>query len=77
RRGGHICVHEPHAKALTRRLVDERNVLADYREPDVIRLGFAPVYSRFADAFEAIVRLRRVVTDRLYERHGVTRSRVT
>jgi kynureninase len=55
RRGGHICVHEPGARELTRRLFDECNVLADYRDPDVIRLGCSPLTTRFADVARATI----------------------
>lgn len=55
RRGGHLCVHEPDAKVLTRRLVDERDVLADFREPDVVRLGCSPLTTRFRDVARATV----------------------
>ena len=55
RRGGHICVHEPDAKALTQRLVDERNVLADFREPDIVRLGCSPLTTRFTDVARATI----------------------
>ena len=55
RRGGHICVHEPNARELTPRLFTERNVLADYRDPDVIRLGCSPLTTRFADVARATV----------------------
>lgn len=55
RRGGHICVHDPHAELLTRRLFDERAVLADFREPDVVRLGCSPLTTRFGDIARATV----------------------
>jgi kynureninase len=61
RRGGHLCVHEPDARHLTQRLVVERGVLADFREPDVVRLGCSPLTTRFSDvlrATEAIAALR-------------------
>ena len=53
RRGGHLCVNHPDAKRLTPRLADERNVLADFREPDVIRLGCSPLTTRFSDVARA------------------------
>jgi kynureninase len=62
RRGGHICVHEPAARELTRRLFSKCRVLADYRDPDVIRLGCSPLTTRFADVARAttgIADLRR------------------
>ena len=53
RRGGHICVHEPDARSLTERLFHECDVLADYRDPDVIRLGCSPLTTRFNDIARA------------------------
>ena len=55
RRGGHLCVHEPQARQLTRQLFTDRKVLADYRDPDVIRLGCSPLTTRFADVARATV----------------------
>jgi kynureninase len=55
RRGGHICVHEPQARELTQRLFTERKVLADYRDPDVIRLGCSPLTTRFEDVARATI----------------------
>jgi kynureninase len=55
RRGGHICVHEPGARDLTRRLFEECKVLADYRDPDVVRLGCSPLTTRFADVARATI----------------------
>jgi kynureninase len=53
RRGGHICVHHADAAVVTRRLAEERGVIADFREPDVIRLGCSPLTTRFADVARA------------------------
>jgi kynureninase len=53
RRGGHLCVHEPDAKALTKRLYLEHQVLADFREPDIVRLGCSPLTTRFRDVARA------------------------
>ena len=55
RRGGHICVHEPSARELTPRMFTECKVLADYRDPDVIRLGCSPLTTRFADVARATI----------------------
>ena len=48
-------MHHPDAKAVTGRLADERRVLADFREPDVIRLGCSPLTTRFADVARATI----------------------
>lgn len=55
RRGGHICVHHADARQVTERLAADRNVLADFREPDVVRLGCSPLTTRFADVARATV----------------------
>lgn len=53
RRGGHLCVHHPQAKTLTERLADEHQVIADFREPDAIRLGCSPLTTRYHDVARA------------------------
>jgi kynureninase len=55
RRGGHLCVNHPHARRLVPRLHSEHKVLADFREPDVIRLGCSPLTTRFSDVARAAV----------------------
>ena len=60
RRGGHICVHEPGARELTRRLFEECKVLADYRDPDVIRLGCSPLTTQFADVARATIAIAQL-----------------
>ncbi len=53
RRGGHLCVNHPDAKRLNPLLTSEHDVLADFREPDVIRLGCSPLTTRFGDVARA------------------------
>lgn len=37
-----------------------RGVTPDFRQPDLIRLGPAPLYTRFVDAYDAVAVLRDV-----------------
>ncbi len=53
RRGGHLCINHPDAREVTTRLDTEHGVLADFREPDVIRLGCSPLTTRFTDVARA------------------------
>lgn len=62
RRGGHLCVHHPDARAVTRRLAASRSVLADFREPDVIRLGCAPLTTRFVDVARAALAIADLIS---------------
>jgi kynureninase len=44
-------------------------VLPDFRQPDNIRFGIAPLYNSYEDIYTAAARLRTVVTERLYEKY--------
>jgi kynureninase len=41
-------------------------VIVDFREPDVVRFGFAPLYNSFADVACAVDRLRHILASALY-----------
>jgi kynureninase len=36
-------------------------VTGDFRSPDLLRFGFAPLYTRFVDAWDAVEALRDVL----------------
>ncbi|HEX7473310.1 MAG TPA: kynureninase [Candidatus Limnocylindrales bacterium] len=57
RRGAHVSIRHPEARRLCRDLIDA-GVIPDFREPDSIRLGLSPLYTRFADTWDGIDRLR-------------------
>ena len=76
RRGAHVTLAHPCAWQLTQALVD-RGVVPDFRTPDRLRLGPAPLYTRFVDVWDAMDRLRTVLAERSYEAYPVERARVT
>ncbi|MFT5223605.1 MAG: kynureninase, partial [Glaciecola sp.] len=48
-RGAQVSLRMTHAWPVVRALA-ERGVIGDHRPPDLVRLGFAPLVTRFADA---------------------------
>ncbi|MFI5227215.1 MAG: kynureninase [Candidatus Limnocylindrales bacterium] len=57
RRGSHVSIRHPDAKAITARLL-AADVVTDFRAPDSIRFGLAPLYTRFVDVRSGLDRLR-------------------
>ena len=76
RRGSHVTFAHPGAWQLTQALIDRR-VVPDFRTPDRVRLGPAPLYTRFVDVWDAMDRFRTVLADRSYEAYPAERARVT
>jgi kynureninase len=53
RRGGHIALEHPQARALTRAL-QARGVVTDFREPNVIRVAPVALYTSYSDVWRAV-----------------------
>jgi kynureninase len=76
RRGSHVTLAHPQAWQLTQALID-RGVVPDFRTPDRVRLGPAPLYTRFVDVWDAMARFRDVLAEGAHERYPAERARVT
>jgi len=76
RRGAHVTLAHPEAWRISQALI-EAGVIGDYRTPDRLRLGPAPAYTRFADVWDALDIMRRIMTDRTYLNAQAARSVVT
>ena len=66
RRGSHVSLAHPDGYRVCRALIDDAHVVPDFRPPDRIRLGLAPIYTRFVDVWDALDRLRTVLADGAY-----------
>jgi kynureninase len=77
RRGSHISIRHAEGYRINRALIEELNVIPDFREPDNIRLGLAPLYTSFEDVWEAIDRIRRAVVEERHLHYPATRLTVT
>ena len=59
-RGSQLSFRHPDAYALCQALI-ARGVIGDFRDPDILRFGFAPAYLRFEDMAEAARHLAEVL----------------
>jgi kynureninase len=76
-RGSHISLRHPEGYRINRVLIEELNVIPDFREPDNIRYGLAPIYTTYSEVWEAIDRTRQAVAGKLYKKYPKTRLTVT
>ena len=77
RRGGHVVVPHRHGYAVMQALI-ARGVIGDFRAPDLMRFGFAPLYNRFEEAWRAAETLRDILDSEAWnEPHFLERRAVT
>jgi kynureninase len=76
-RGSHISLGHDDGWRISQALINEMRVIPDFRKPDNIRLGIAPIYTTFTDIYTALHRLRQVMEEKLYERYSLTEHVVT
>lgn len=66
RRGSQVSLRHPHGYAVMAALI-ARGVIGDYREPGILRFGFTPLYTRFADVWDAVEVLRDILDRGAYD----------
>ena len=77
RRGSQVSLRHREGYRVMRALID-RGVIGDFRTPDLMRFGFAPLYTRYVDVFDAVRCLREVLASRAWQRpEYATRLTVT
>jgi kynureninase len=68
-RGSHISLGHSEGLRIDLTLLNDMHVLPDFRAPDNIRLGIAPLYTSFRDIHTTVMRLQQIVTEKLYENY--------
>ena len=76
-RGSQVSLRHPDGYPVMQALI-ARGVVGDFRAPDLLRFGFAPLYARYVDVWDAVENLREVLVSgesdeaRFRDRHPVT-----
>jgi kynureninase len=77
RRGSQVSFAHDHGYPVMQALI-ARGIIGDFRAPNILRFGFAPLYLRFVDAWDAAAALRDVLATRQWDRAEFhRRARVT
>jgi kynureninase len=82
-RGSHVSLRHPEAYRICRALIDPQpddtnlKVIPDFRAPNNIRLGIAPLYTSFTDIHRAMNRIKTIIEDGLYENYSKEQLKVT
>jgi kynureninase len=76
RRGGHVAVEHENAERLAAALKD-REVIVDFRPPNVVRVAPAPLYTRFEDVLNVAETLRDLHETGAYEAYEPSSDGVT
>jgi kynureninase len=74
-RGSQVALRHVDAYAIIQALI-ERNVIGDFRDPDICRFGFTPLYLRYVEVYDAVQVLVEVMASEAYrdERFAVRKS---
>jgi len=65
-RGSQVCFAHPEAFAIMQALIAD-GVIGDFRAPDILRFGFAPLYVRYIDVWQAVATLVRILDERAWD----------
>lgn len=66
-RGSQLAYQHPDAYALCQALI-KQGVIADYRAPNILRLGFTPLYLRYIDMWTAVEILADIMRSNEYKK---------
>ncbi|MFC2139350.1 kynureninase, partial [Bacteroidota bacterium] len=80
-RGSHISIQHPEGYRINRAMIEPGNnskiIIPDFRPPDNIRLGIAPLYNSFMQLYESVIRIRDIVIEKEYLNHKDEKLAVT
>lgn len=80
-RGSHISIRHPEGYRINRAMIEPDDnsvsIIPDFRPPDNIRLGIAPLYNSYADLYTCVERMHKIVVTGKYKKYSKTKLTVT
>jgi kynureninase len=70
-RGSQLAYSHPDAYSICQNLI-ARNVIADFRRPDVLRLGFSPLFLSFQNIYTSVTELSSILKSKSYRAQQFT-----
>jgi kynureninase len=75
--GSHALLTHPNAYQIDQALIHNHQVIPDFRAPDGIRFGFAPLYTKFEELEQGVQALKAVLESSEYKAFSKSSSGVT
>ncbi len=81
-RGSHVSITHNESYRINRAMIAPSNkntkiVIPDFRPPNLIRIGITPLYTSYLDLYEAVIRIKEIVTTKEYENFSTEKLTVT
>lgn len=80
-RGSHLSLQHCEGYRISKAMISPKDgspiIIPDFRPPNNIRLGIAPLYNTFTELFETVIRMRTIVVEEQYKLYNETVEEVT
>ncbi len=80
-RGSHISLQHDEAYRINRAMIEPKSndkiIIPDFRPPNNIRLGIAPLYNSFQDLYETVLRMKKIIIEKEYKNFPKEKLTVT
>ena len=80
-RGSHLTISHPASWQICQALIQgESNavkVIPDYRPPNLLRFGIAPLYTSYENIFRVLIRIKEIVKTESFKKFEIKKTKVT
>jgi kynureninase len=76
-RGSHVSLGHDEGLRIDKALIDRYKIIPDFRAPDNIRFGFAPLYTTFTEVYKTVFALKEIVESEVFLNYSEEQPTVT